>query len=502
MTLTAAESPLVLTLDIGTSSVRALLFDRGARHLDGLEARRQHGVRTTPDGGAELDAPALLREVEEVIDEILSKAGPRAAQVRAVACCTFWHSVLGVGRDGDPLTPVYTWADTRAAASADELRGRLDDKSYHARTGAFFHPLYWPEKLLWLRSRPGTDEVRTWVSFGEFLYGRLFGRTLCTISMASGTGLLDINQCTWDFPTLEAIGVPNIKLSPLGDVTDVFTGLRDPYGSRWPALKDAPWTPPVGDGACNNLGSGCATPERIAVMVGTSGAMRVVSETSRIEIPWGLWCYRADRRRVVLGGALNDGGNLLDWCRRTLNLGAPEDVERELAAMEPDRHGLTFLPFLAGERSPGWVAHARGAVAGLRLDTKPVQILRAALEAVALRFELIRGLICGSFPQAREIVASGGALRESPAFTQILADAMGRPILPSAEPEASARGAALLTLEALGMIPRLEDLPASFGAAVSSDAGRHARYVAALARQTEHYSKLVQPGFSSAKSVI
>jgi gluconokinase len=148
---------------------------------------------------------------------------------------------------------------------------------------------------------------------------------------------------------------------------------------------------------------------------------------------------------------------------------------------------------LAGERSPGWAAHARGAVAGLRLDTKPVQILRAALEAVALRFELIRGLICGSFPQAREIVASGGALRESPAFTQILADAMGRPILPSAEPEASARGAALLTLEALGMIPRLEDLPSSFGPRVSPDPGRHARYVAALARQKEHYAKLVAP---------
>src|SRR5205807_1816092 len=164
---------------------------------------------------------------------------------------------------------------------------------------------------------------------------------------------------------------------------------------------------------------------------------------------WGLWCYRADRRRVVLGGALNDGGNLAEWCRKTLQLGASAEVEREIAAMEPDAHGLTFLPFLAGERSPGWNAHARGAITGLRLDTKPAQILRAGMEAVALRFELIRALISESFPQARQIVASGGALRESPAWTQILADAMGRPVLPSAEPEASSRGAAMMTLEAL-----------------------------------------------------
>src|SRR5262249_58182238 len=126
-------------------------------------------------------------------------------------------------------------------------------------------------------------------------------------------------------------------------------------------------------------------------------------ERPRVEIRWGLWCYRADRRGVVLGGALNDGGNLVDWCRRSLQLGPPEEVERELAAMEPDAHGLTLLPFLAGERSPGWVAHARGAIAGLRLDTRPPQVLRAAMEAVALRFELIRGLIGASFPPAREI---------------------------------------------------------------------------------------------------
>lgn len=488
-----STADLVLTLDIGTSSVRALLFDSNARVVEGLEARRTHSVRTTPDGGAELDGPALLREVEEVLDEILAAAGPRTHRIRAVACCTFWHSVMGVDAGGAPLTPIYTWGDTRAASAADELERRMDEKKFHARTGAFFHPLYWPEKLLWLRGHPSFGAVTSWISFGEYLYRRLFGRTLCTISMASGTGLLDINRGAWDVETLKALGLEPDRLSPLGDVGNAFVGLLAPYASRWPALKDQPWTPPVGDGACNNLGSGCATPERIAVMVGTSGAMRVVSATDRIEIPWGLWCYRADRRRVVLGGALNDGGNLVDWCRRTLQLGPPDQVEREIGAMEPDGHGLTFLPFLAGERSPGWVARARAAITGLSLDTKPAQILRAGMEAVALRFELIRGLICASFPQAREIVASGGALRESPAWVQILADAMGRPILPSSEPEASSRGAALLTLEALGRIPKLEDLPASFGPPVPFDAGRHARYVAALDRQKDHYGKLVQP---------
>jgi gluconokinase len=487
-----ADGGLVLTLDIGTSSARAMLFDAQARAVPELEARRTYSMRTTPDGGVEGDPETLLGQVGEILDEILAKTGPHSSRIRAVACCTFWHSILGIDAAGNPLTALYTWADTRAERESRALHQAMDSRKYHSRTGAFFHPLYWPAKLRWLKGHPNYGRVKSWLSFGEFLYLRLFGKTLVTVSMASGTGLLDINACAWDAETLAAAGVAPDQLQPLGEAKDVFTGLRDPFAKRWPLLRALPWTPPVGDGACNNLGSGCSTPSRLCVMVGTSGAMRVVSTVDRIEIPWGLWCYRADRRRVVLGGALNDGGNLVEWCRKTLRLGEPEEVERELAAMEPDAHGLTFLPFLAGERSPGWVAHARASISGLSLDTKPAQILRAGMEAVALRFALIYTMLRASFPKIEEIVTSGGALLKSPAWTQILADALGRPIIPSAETEASCRGAALITLEALGLLPGVEDPPAEFGAAIPFHPGRHARYAAALERQKLQYEKLVQ----------
>ncbi|MBV8878793.1 MAG: gluconokinase [Planctomycetaceae bacterium] len=487
-----AEDPLVLTIDIGSSSARALVYDRAARAVPDLEARRTYAMRTTPDGGVDADPESLLSLVGEVVDEILAKAGPKVQRIRAVACCTFWHSLMGIDASGAPLTALYTWADTRAEKEGRELSRDLDPKPYHARTGAFLHPLYWPAKLRWLKGHPDYGRVVSWMSFGEFLYGRLFGSSRCTISMASATGLLDIHSCRWDEQTLSAAGIDAGRLQPLGDVADVFTGLQKPFADRWPALRDLPWTPPVGDGACSNLGSGCASPSRICVMVGTSGAMRVVSKVDRLEIPWGLWCYRADRRRVVLGGALNDGGNLVEWCRKTFQLGDPDDVERELAAMEPDEHGLTFLPFLAGERSPGWVAHARASISGLRLDTKPVQILRAGMEAVALRFSLIHDMLRASFPEAKEVVTSGGALLKSAAWTRILADALGRPLLTSAEPEASSRGAALLTLEALGILPNLEELPAAMGPTAPCDARRHAAYAAALQRQKDHYEKLVR----------
>jgi gluconokinase len=393
-----------------------------------------------------------------------------------------------VDPSGEPVTPVYTWADTRAAGETRELQRTLDERAFHARTGARFHPLYLPAKLLWASRRLGGRGDVRWMSFGEYLYLTLFGRTAATVSMASGTGLLDVRRCVYDEEILGAVGVRPDQLSPLADLAAPFTGQ-----TSVPELREVPWYPPVGDGACNNLGSGCATRERIGVMIGTSGAMRAAWAADRVEIPWGLWCYRADRRRVVMGGALSEGGNLVDWIRNTFRLPEAEEAERQVAAMAADAHGLTFLPFLAGERSPGWAADARATIHGLSLDTRPADVLRAGMEAVALRFAIIYAMLRQAVPEARQIVASGNGLLSSPAWMQILADALGAPITASAEPEASARGAALLVLEAQGAIPRVEDVPAALGRTYEPAAARQAVYARALERQRSYYEVLVKP---------
>jgi gluconokinase len=189
-------------------------------------------------------------------------------------------------------------------------------------------------------------------------------------------------------------------------------------------------------------------------MIGTSGAERAVwSPPADFFIPWGLWCYRVDETRIAMGGALNDGGSLLDWLRGTLQLPELHAAEAEVAEIPPDSHGLTVLPLLGGERNPNWADDARGAVVGLRLSTSPVEILRACIEAVALRIATIDRLLQQALPNAREVIATGGALLHSGAWMQIMADVLDRPVLASAEAEASSRGAAILALEALGVAP-------------------------------------------------
>jgi len=475
-------TPLVLALDVGTSSVRAYLYDRMGRRRCGAQAH--YAWTTTPDGGAEIDPDEIVRHVVAVVDAALRDAGTLAGAIAAVGVAALWHSVVGVDADGKPVTPAYSWSDSRPAAAAAALRRRLDEPAVHARTGAVLHASYLPAKLLWLSQARPHDFVRAryWMSIGEYLALRLFGERRVSLSMASGTGLLDQHALAWDAGVLAALPIAPEQLSPLVDVDAPLAGLRPEFAGRWPTLRAVPWLPALGDGACANVGTGCTTAERVALSLGTSGALRVLFPAEQVRIPPGLWCYRLDRRRAVMGGAVSNGGNVYAWLRGTLRLPEPAALEAALDAMPPDGHGLTVLPFLAGERSPDWPAAARAAITGLTLDTTPPQIVRAALEGVAYRLALVRRLLRGAFPSGGLVIASGSALRHSPAWARIIADVFGEPLVLAADDEASSRGTALLALEAIGALRDITDAPDALNGTVEPDPTRHARYVDAIAR--------------------
>lgn len=490
----ASLAPLILAIDIGSSSIRVSLFDAKADVSTDSEARFNYAFRTGSDGRADADADELITETVRLIDQVLAGSGHRKDRIAGVAVSTFWHNVLGVDREGHAVTPVFSWADTRSSAIAENLRYQLDEQDIHARTGCMLHPSYLPAKLLWIRQTQIElfNRVRHWVSVGEYLYLKLFGRMVCSISMASGTGLLDQHQCRWDPEMVQLVSLHEDQLSPLGDMDQPLVGLSADYSRRWPCLADVPWFPPLGDGACSNIGSGCCTPQCVAIMVGTSGAMRVLWESPAVKIPKGLWCYHADRRRFLLGGALSNGGLLFDWMLDRLRMEVePRILEDRLSRMSPDSHGLTLLPFLAGERSPGWNGSARAAIVGLSLHHQPLEILRASMESVAYRFLKIAGLLRTVLPENERVIASGGALLNSPTWTQMMADVLGRPVVASRVLEASSRGAALMALEALGLIETIEAIPAPLGRQYEPDPEAHLRYQEGARRQDDLYHRLL-----------
>jgi len=479
----------VLSIDVGSSSVRAGLYDGSGEDIVGTEVKRDYEFEYTADGGASKDAGELLDLVARAVDGALSRTG--GAAISGVAMSTFWHSVLGVDRDGRPTTPILTWADRRAAAIAPDLRERLDEGAVHRRTGCVLHSSYWPAKLLWLsRTMPDAfEKAERFVSPADYFYARFFGEPYQVgTSMASSTGLFDQNGLRWDRMTLDALPVEEVQLSSISD--EPRRDLAGEWAERWPALRDVPWFPAVGDGACSNVGSGCTGSDRLALMVGTSGAMRVLWKAESVEIPDGPWCYRADTERYVMGGALSDGGNLIEWLRNTLRLPDLEETERLLSGMEPDSHGLTFLPLLAGERGPGWADLANGTIAGLSMSSKPIEILRAAMEAVAFRFAMIAEMLETASPGEKEVIASGGGLLHSPTWTRIMADTLGKPVTVSGVNEASSRGAALISLEALGG-SEIEAAEVPLGETFEPDPDRHELLRKALQRQRRLYEAVL-----------
>jgi gluconokinase len=441
----------VVALDIGSSSVRAVLYDRRARPVPGTEARQPYRPRVDADGTTEADPGALEVLVARSLAHVLKAAGPRRRKnIAGVGVSTFWHALVATDDSARALTPVYLWADTRSGAASERLRDRLDAEAVHRRTGCPIHPSYWPAKLAWLRQeRPDLwrRPVR-WLSLGDLLYWRMFGRLGTSLSMASATGLFLLAERRWDGELLSELHVSPESLPPIADME---RGLEPRHRARWTGLEDVPWMHALGDGALANFGSGCLTPARRALTIGTSGALRVMHPPDvDALLPAGLWRYRLDARRMVTGGALSSGGNLRDWLMATLRLDRRRFEDR-LRRMAPAAHGLTFLPHIAGERGPGYAAHAFGAVAGLTSSSTPEQIARAGLEAVAIEFARIDQLLDRVAPSPARLVASGAALLSSPAWMQIMADAIGRPVVAGKAREASSRGAALYVLERLGL---------------------------------------------------
>jgi gluconokinase len=381
----------VLALDVGSSSVRAQRFD--ARCEPAEELRQEEYQSSDP------------AEVAAAVHLVLGGDEPDAT-----SC--FAHSLVAVDADGNALTPILGWRDARSAGAADWLTRRLDVEAVHARTGAFLHPSFWPAKLAWLaETEPETfRRAARFVSFADYLRGT----AETSLSMASTSGLLDLTTRDWDEELLATLGLDAERLPRLADVR------------LW------------SDAACSNAGAGCTTHERAALMVGTSGALRVLYESEQPQPKPGLFLYLADERHVVEGGALSDGGNLYAWLERTL-----ADSSGSLADRDPRDHGLVFLPFLGGERSTGWNPGARGAIHGLTFETTPLDLRQAAYEGVAFRFAAIADLL----PDVTEVVATGGGLLRDRDWIQIMADALARPVSVSAVPEASLRGAAVLALE-------------------------------------------------------
>ncbi len=493
------SAKLVLTLDVGSSSVRCSAYDQtGAYRTD---SRRVQTYRSQRDGT--LDLETTVRGCEKVMDDTLAaiRATDPGHSIVGVGLSVFALSWVGVNVRGQAVTPLYSYACRHGAQAAGPLRTRLQKAGLaaqiHAASGVPVHTAYAPALICGIHASDPEmcAQVRWWQTLGAYLLSRWFGQVPTPISTceAGWTGLADRAAGHWLSLWMQHLPLTTEQLPPLQDYAQGLQGLRREWADRWPELAQAPFFLAVGDGAAANIGSGALDNQTLAVTIGTSAAVRMLAtqipQGTAPAVPPGLWCYRVDKTRHLLGGAITDGGNIARWLHDML-APSPSELEKTAAALEPDAHGLTLLPFLHGERSPGWADNASMTIHGITADTQPGHLLRAGMEAVAFRLALIARRLESHLQPDAIILASGGALVRSPTWRQIVADLFGREVRLLQETEVTSRGAAVLAWEALGETRALQRaLPVRAAAQPALQAAP--RYAAALQRHEDLYAQLV-----------
>ncbi|MDN4610002.1 gluconokinase [Arthrobacter burdickii] len=450
-------APVVIGVDLGTTNTKAVAF-----RTDGtLEASHSVGypLEEPHPGHAVQDPLLILAAALESVREVVNQVG--AHRVAGLSFSSAMHSVIGLSPTGKPLTQVITWADTRSRVQAERLRASVGGLALHRRTGTPVHPMSPLPKLVWFREQEPKlcEGVGFWVGIKEFVLLNMCGALVVDHSIASATGLMNMATLSWDEEALAIAGILPEQLPEIVPTTAMLPALTDDTAAAVGLPAATPVVVGAADGPLANLGVGAVRPGVAACSIGTSGALRVAVERPAVDPLGGVFCYALTSTRWVVGGAINNGGVVLGWAGDALAPDLAEPPEEELLALAarvaPGSGGLLMLPYLLSERAPHWSSLPRGAYVGLSRAHRREHLVRAALEGVSLQLALVLHSMRSAGLEVNRIRATGGVMR-SPLWRQILADTFGMPIDFAHGQEGSGFGAALLGMEALGLIESID----------------------------------------------
>jgi gluconokinase len=403
------------------------------------------------------DPEAIRGAVAEAVREVAG--GLEDGAVKGLCLSAAMHTLLAVDESGEPLTPSLTWGDTRAAPQAERMRAAPGGLELHRRTGTPLHPMSPLAKLAWFREEQPElfGRAHRWVGIKEYAVAGLTGEWVLDHSIASATGLLELATLEWDHEALELAGIGPERLSPLVPCTHVLRELTAEGARELGLPRDCPLVVGASDGTLANLGVGAVHPGVAACSIGTSGALRVMVEEPTVDPQGSVFCYALTPGRWTVGGAINNGGVVLEWAHDAL---APEadglgSLLEAAAEVPAGSGGLLMLPYLLAERAPHWSSLPRGAYIGLTRAHRREHLVRAALEGVCLQLSLVLDSLRAAEIDVREVRATGGFAR-SWFWRQLLADVLGMPIDFPAGHEGSSFGAALLGMEALQLVGSID----------------------------------------------
>ncbi|CAM4116823.1 gluconokinase [Streptococcus penaeicida] len=438
----------ILGIDIGTTATKGILYQSNGQAIS-AHSRANQLIRGS-EGHAEQDPEAIYQGLVELIQEV-SQGLKEEDKIDAVAFSCQMHSLILLDQAYSLLTPSITWADTRAKAFAKVIKDSEVGQRFMATSGTPIHPMSWLAKLSYFQKEEPQVMSQTAHLMGikDYLFYRLFAVNAIDISSATGTGLINLQQGTWDQDILDYLDIsqsllPEIKdsLNYLEGVPEVFQGLNGLTGETRFLFG-------AGDGPMANLGIGKMADKAAVITIGTSSAVRLLSQELQVEESGSLFTYAVKKGLWVIGGPSNSGGNILEWLHKTFYQGqALETIFQDIQATPIGADKLCFLPYLGGERAPLWDSEIRGSFHNLSFTHQKAHFARACMEGLFYNIRMILESIEEHYP-VDTLYVSGG-LFQTQLFIELLADITGKTIIQSDEKEVGCRAAFFLSKEALG----------------------------------------------------
>jgi glycerol kinase len=457
---------LILALDQGTTSSRAILFDRAGSIV--AMAQRELPQHFPQPGWVEHDPREIWSSQSETLAQVLSDAEATPADVAAIGISNQRETTLLWDRgSGEPVARAIVWQDRRTADECERLKAAGLEAEITRRTGLLLDPYFSGTKLAWLLDR--VSGARQRAERGELAFGTVDswlawqltgGKAHVTdATNASRTLLFNIHTGNWDDDLLAMLRVPRACL-PRVVASSGAEGLVARLQGR-----DVPLAGIAGDQQAALFGQTCFTPGMAKNTYGTGCFLLMYTGTKPLASRHKLLttvAWKRSQLHYALEGSVFVGGAVVQWLRDGLGIiQRSEDVEA-LAASVPDTGGVHFVPAFTGLGSPHWDPHARGTITGLSRGSTRAHIARAALEAIAFQSaELLVAMQNDSRQRLIELRVDGGATAND-LLMQFQADVLGVPVVRPRITETTALGAAYLAGLAVGFWASPEELASNW----------------------------------------
>jgi gluconokinase len=444
----------VIGIDIGTGSTKAIAVDSTGKVI--ATNLVNYPTLHPTEGKCEQDPEAVYRafisSVAKITDEI--KTSPQA-----IIFSSAMHSVIPVTMDGEALAPMIIWADNRSAEVATRIRQSSMGELLYEQNGTPIHAMSPLCKIIWLRENDKAVFAKTdkFLSIKEYIWFKLFHDFEIDHSIASATGLMDIESCSWNTNALGLAEIEDHKLSQLVPTDHMRSNADTVVCAKLGIDPKTIFIVGASDGCFANLGSFATEPGVAALTIGTSGAVRVASRKPVFNFNAMTFNYRLDSDTFICGGPSNNGGVVLKWyvenfLSKTLQTASDYDaVLKSLPDSKPGASGLIFLPYLFGERAPLWNSDATASFFGIRGQHTQADFTRAVIEGISMALYDIAENMMNAGLVIDRIHVSGGFVRSTP-WLKILANIFNKKLCLLHTDDASALGAAYLGLKTLGFI--------------------------------------------------